>query len=121
MRISDWSSDVCSSDLGELVAVHAAAIVAHRDEALAAVAQGDLGAPGAGVDGVLHQLLDGGGRPLDHLAGGDAVDQIGGQQTEGHGVLRLAPRTPESPARGFGAEVWKEEKTTRPRGGKQKK
>ena len=33
----------------------------------------------AGIDGVLHQLLHGAGRPLDHLAGGDLVDQGGGK------------------------------------------
>src|SRR3546814_7221054 len=36
MRISDWSSDVCSSDLGlehhvEIRGLHALAVVAHRD------------------------------------------------------------------------------------------
>src|SRR3546814_6653807 len=45
MRISDWSSDVCSSDLG----------LAYRDEEAAAVRQhregfGTIGGPGAGVD-----------------------------------------------------------------------
>ena len=33
----------------------------------------DVDAARAGVDGVLHQFLDHAGRPLDHLAGGDAV------------------------------------------------
>ena len=35
----------------------------------------DVDPRGPGVDGVLHQLLDHAGRPLDHLAGGDLVDQ----------------------------------------------
>ena len=42
-------------------------------------------APGAGIDGVLDQLLDGARRALDHLAGGDAVDQVMRQAADRHG------------------------------------
>ncbi len=54
---------------------HADAVVDHRDEGAAAFLQGHGDAPRAGVERVLDQLLHGAGRPLDHLAGGDAVDQ----------------------------------------------
>ena len=37
----------------------------------------DLDLARAGVDGVLDQLLDDARGPLDHLAGGDAVDGLG--------------------------------------------
>ena len=37
--------------------------------------QRDRDPRGAGVERVLDQLLDRGGRPLDHLAGGDAIHQ----------------------------------------------
>ena len=53
-------------------------------EAAAAVAQRHIDARGAGVDGVFDQLLHRRGRPLDHLAGGDAVDQIGRKDANRH-------------------------------------
>ncbi len=40
----------------------------------------------AGVEGVLDQLLDDRGGALDHLAGGDLVDEFAGKDTDGHGV-----------------------------------
>ena len=68
----------------QLVGRHAGAVVGHQDQSPAAVPQGDLDAPGAGVEGVLDQLLDRARRPLDHLAGGDAVDDLGRQEADGH-------------------------------------
>ena len=38
----------------------------------------------AGVERVLDQFLDDARRPLDHLAGGDAVDDAFGQLADGH-------------------------------------
>ena len=61
------------------------AVVGDRDPGGTALAHVDLDAPGFGVEGVLDQLLDDGGRPLDDLAGRDLVDQ---------GVLEAADRTP---------------------------
>ena len=52
---------------------HAAAVVGHPDQALAARLDGHFNAPGAGVNGVLDQLLHHRRRPLHHLAGGDFV------------------------------------------------
>ena len=51
----------------------AAAVVRHPQVGHAAILNfhGHLGGPG--VHGVLHQLLDGGGRPLHHLTGGDQI------------------------------------------------
>jgi hypothetical protein len=45
----------------------------------------DLDARAPASSGVLDQLLDGAGRPLDHLAGGDAVDDLRRQAADGHG------------------------------------
>ena len=42
---------------------------------------------GAGVERVLDQLLDHARRPLDHLAGGDAVDGLGAELADGHAGL----------------------------------
>ena len=58
----------------KLVAGHADAIVAHRNEALPAGQKRHLDAGGSGVDRVLDQLFHRRGRALHHLAGGDAVD-----------------------------------------------
>ena len=63
---------------------HAAAIVDDRDQCLTAFLQGDVDAPGAGVDRVLDQFLDRRSRPLDDFAGGDAVDEDRGQKTDRH-------------------------------------
>ncbi len=63
---------------------HAGAIVDDRDQGLAAFLQGDVDAPGAGVDRVLDQFLDRRSRPLDDFAGGDAVDEDRRQKTDRH-------------------------------------
>ena len=75
---------------------HADAVIDHREEGAAALLQGDGDAPRAGVDRVLDQLLHRAGRPLDHLAGGDAVDQVGRQAAQdggsrAHGAASLRP------------------------------
>ena len=56
---------------------HAAAVVGDADEREAAGRRHHLDVAGAGVERVLDQLLDHARRPLDHLAGGDAVDGLG--------------------------------------------
>src|SRR3546814_6637237 len=92
MRISDWSSDVCSSDLeterghglqvvercdlAGRVAGHrqrqfpgrdAAAVIADADQADAAFLQVDVDPVRAGVERVLDQILVHRSRPLDDL------------------------------------------------------
>ena len=57
----------------QLVGRDAVAVVLHPDQPLAALGIGDVDPPRAGVERVLDQLLDRRGRPLDHLAGRDAV------------------------------------------------
>jgi hypothetical protein len=69
----------------QLVGGQAAAVVGHQDAGQAAAVGLDLDPRGAGVDGVVDQLLDGAGRPLDHLAGGDAVDGLGRKAADRHG------------------------------------
>ena len=63
----------------QLLGRHADAVVDHRQEGAAAFLQGHGDAVRAGIDRVLDQLLHGAGRPLDHLAGGDLVDQVRGE------------------------------------------
>jgi hypothetical protein len=70
---------------GQLVRRHADAVVGDRDQRPPAAGELDHHARGAGVEGVLDQLLDRRCGPLDDLAGGDPVDQALGQTTDrGH-------------------------------------
>ena len=62
---------------------HAGAVILHHHPADAALLQGHGDAGGAGVEGVLHQLLHHRGRPLHHLAGGDAVGGGLGEDADG--------------------------------------
>jgi len=48
----------------------------------------DLDAVGAGVQAVLHQLLDDRGGPLDHFPRGNLIDELVGKNTDGHGAWR---------------------------------
>ena len=68
----------------EIVAVHAASIVGDADQAQAAAIRHHVDAGSTGVDGVLDQLLDDARRALDHLARGDAVDEVRRQLAYGH-------------------------------------
>src|SRR3546814_5582194 len=57
MRISDWSSDVCSSDLGKVPAAIHVTPEAARDGALAKLREGDM-VRLDGEAGVLEALVD---------------------------------------------------------------
>ncbi len=67
---------------GEVVGAHAAAVIDHLDALDAAAGERDRDARRPGVERVLDQLLDRRRRTLDHLAGGDAVDQRLRQQAD---------------------------------------
>jgi hypothetical protein len=71
----------------DLLGGHAATVVGHRNERAPALAQVDVDVARAGVEGVLDQLLDRGRRTLDHLAGGNPVDQSFGQPADRHRTL----------------------------------
>ena len=68
----------------EIGARHAGAVVADADQPAAAAIGEDLDAGRAGVERVLDQLLHHARRALDHLAGGDAVDDGFGELADGH-------------------------------------
>src|SRR6202043_2886361 len=61
-----------------------AAVVAHPYQSDAAPLDVDLDTRGSSVQRVLGELLDDRGRPFDHLAGGDLVDEFAGKNTDGH-------------------------------------
>ena len=70
---------------------HAAAVVGDADIGHAAPADLHGDVPGAGVKGVLHQLLDDGGGPLHHLARGDQIRHMGRQNIDNrHMITSLA-------------------------------
>ena len=56
---------------------HAAAVVRHPQKGHASVPDLDGHLGGSRVHGVFQQLLDGAGRPLHHLTGGDQVGNMG--------------------------------------------
>ena len=72
-----------------ILGAHPFAVVLDAYEALAAQLDVDLDAPRAGVDGVFDQLFDDRRGPLDHLAGGDLIGKVGGEEIDAaHDGLR---------------------------------
>ena len=69
----------------EIVARHAAAVVGDADAPPPAAIGEDIDAARAGIDGIFHEFLDGARGPLDHFAGGDAVDDGSGSWRTGMG------------------------------------
>src|SRR5262249_22653794 len=76
---------------------HPPPVVGHRDELAAGTANRDLDPGRAGVEAVLHQLLDDGRWALDHLAGRALVcDGVGKALDCGpaaHGAIPNLPNT----------------------------
>ena len=68
----------------EVRARHPGAVVGDADEPPPAAVGHDLDAPRAGIERVLDQFLHDARRALDHLAGGDAVDDGFGELADGH-------------------------------------
>jgi hypothetical protein len=74
------------------------------------VLDGDVDACGACIERILDQLFHHGGRPLDHLASGNLIDQLFGKNADsahdafdlrpGSGFAAIPPHLPsEKPAR----------------------
>ncbi len=70
----------------DLVPRNAGAIIRDADQRHAACRGGDLDAARAGIDRVFDQFLDDARWPLDHFAGGDAVDGLFAKAMNGQGV-----------------------------------
>ena len=71
----------------EVLGGHAGAVVDDADEPASAALDRHLDRAGAGIDRVLDQFLHRRRRALDHLAGGDAVDEDGIEAAdEGHAI-----------------------------------
>ena len=71
----------------EIGARHALAVVGHADEPPAAAVGEHVDAAGAGIERVLDEFLHHARRTLDHLAGGDAVDDRLGKLADRHARL----------------------------------
>ena len=78
---ADLAGGVAREGQRQVIAREAGAVVGHADEVQPTAHQVNANLPRARVDGVLDQLLDHRGGPLDDLAGGD----LGGD------ILRQAP------------------------------
>ena len=68
----------------QILGIHADAVVADPNQRASAAFDAYLDPLGAGIDRVLDEFLDGRGRPLDHLARGDAVDEYGIEAPDVH-------------------------------------
>ena len=68
----------------EIAMAHAAAVVGDADPPPSAAIGENVDPAGTRVDGILHQFLDHARRTLDHLAGGDAVDDLFGELADRH-------------------------------------
>lgn len=80
----------------KIAARHAAAVVGDADPAPPTAIGEDVDPAGARVDRVLDQLLDHARGAFDHLAGGNAVDELFGKLADGHGG-RCRRRSEPSP------------------------
>ena len=70
------------------------AIVRHHDAIHSTTFHGDLNPLRAGVDGVLHQLLDDAGWTLHHLACGNLINKLARKKTDRHArIVKIAPST----------------------------
>ena len=77
---------------GKVRVGHAAAVVGDADASPSAAVSENVDAAGAGIDSVLHQFLHHTRGTLDHLAGGDAIDDLFGELADGHGRVYGAIR-----------------------------
>ncbi len=80
VEAADLAGGVAAEGQGQIVAMDAAAVVAHADEAHPALPHLDVDAARPGVEAVFHQLFDDRRRPLHHFAGGDLIGEDGGQE-----------------------------------------
>ena len=68
----------------QVIAGNPAAVIGDPDERHSARRGRHLDTVGAGIERVLDQFLDHARRPLDHLAGGDAVDHVLAEAADRH-------------------------------------
>ena len=93
-RSSSASFDVAwrSTASARSARVMPVAVVSDANEPPPAAVGKHVDSAGAGIERVLDQLLHHARRTLDHLAGGDAVDDGLGKLADGHARLATAAR-----------------------------
>ncbi len=74
----------------QIRARHAGAVIGDANEPPPAAVGDDLDAPRACIERVFDKLLHDARRTLDHLAGGDAVDDVLGELADGHRATQAA-------------------------------
>jgi hypothetical protein len=70
----------------KIVRCHPTAIVGDADPPPSTAIGENVDPAGTGVDGVLYEFLDHARGTFDHFAGGDAVDDLFGELSDGHEV-----------------------------------
>ena len=100
IAIGDFRGGVALDGERQILGAHPASIVDDANEPPPARLYGDIDARGAGVERIFDELLHGGGRPLDHLAGGDAVDENGIETANAHEGSRRVDGAPAIYRRG---------------------
>ena len=85
VQAADLAGRVTGDSQRQLVGTDALTVVGHPDQRHPALLQIHSNGAGTGIDGVLDQFLEHGGRPLDDFTGGDLVDQQFGQDAYRHG------------------------------------
>ncbi len=85
-ELGDLAGGVPADRHRQLLGADAVAVIAHADQAHAALLDIDFDAARARIEAVLDELFDDRGGPLDHFAGGDLVDELIGEDADGHGA-----------------------------------
>jgi len=75
----DFARRVSGNGHRELIVGNPTAIIAHLNEFLAPIPDGDVYLRGTRIEGIFHQFLDDRGRSFHHLTGGDLVDEVIGE------------------------------------------
>jgi hypothetical protein len=89
----------------EIAMRHAAAVVGDADPPPTAAIGKDVDPAGAGVDGVFDEFLDHARGTFDHLAGGDAVDDLFGELADGHEAGLIIDSRLEGHSRRLGRQM----------------
>ena len=113
--MSDTDNQVCLSFiiLAEAQQPDAAAIIADTNERNTAAGRDNLNVSGPGIKRVFNQLFDHARRPLDHFAGGNAIDGFRLQLSYRHGSDPIAL----APEHVHGAHAWYRDSLSFPRQG----
>ena len=76
IKRTDFTRGVGREGQGQILLGHTTTIIAHLDQARTGFFDTDVDSQGAGIDSVLHQLLDHGRRAFNHFTCGYLVDQF---------------------------------------------